>query len=69
MLDSRKLRGTVDGFTELNEKRCLSNAHMLMESQEVKFDDLRSKCGIPGGIPKNNITGSSGDHPLIKKSR
>jgi hypothetical protein len=26
-----------------------------MESQEVKFDDLRSKCGIPGGNPKSNI--------------
>ena len=48
----------VDEFIELNEKLCLPNALMRMESQEVKFDDFRSKCGIPGGTPKNNITGS-----------
>jgi hypothetical protein len=54
----REVRGMVDEFIELNEKLCLPNALMRMESQEVKFDDFRSKCGIPGGTPKNNITGS-----------
>jgi hypothetical protein len=49
------LRGMVDGFTELNENRCLKNALMRMESQEgnrLRFTiDYRPK----GWISARNV--------------
>jgi hypothetical protein len=71
-VDSKKLRGMVDGFIELNEKRCLANALMRMESQEDNsifiIIDYRSKRWISVRIAGRLITGRRRYHLPPQKS-
>jgi hypothetical protein len=63
----------VDAFIELNEKRCLPNALMRMESQEgncPSFDiDYRLKEWIFIRIARRSLSGRERYHLLPQKSR